>query len=150
MTGMEVKDKLIGLKDKAIDSLGLWIEGRIDDFVSQNPGMKVASVYMKRGAKNYLARERGRIEKTIDNAALFICDEEGNIDSDMLFNDMLTMFKEMEETPFGKGIIQGTIGKGVVRFKLPDGPIFNLLFGNTGAIKITEADLLELKELFTS
>lgn len=147
---MDVKDKLIGFKDKAINSLEVWIDGRIDDFVSQNPNMKVASIYMKRGAKNYLARERGKIEKTIDNAALFICDEEGNIDSDMLFNDMLTMFKEMDEIPFGKSIIQGTIGKGTIRFNLPDNPVFNLMFGNTGAIKITEADFLELKELFNA
>lgn len=147
---MDVKDKLIGFKDKAINSLEVWINGRIDDFVSQNPNMKVASVYMKRGAKNYLARERGKIEKTIDNAALFICDEEGNIDSDMLLNDMLTMFKEMDEIPFGKSIIQGTIGKGTIRFNLPDNPVFNLMFGNTGAIKITEADFLELKELFNA
>lgn len=147
---MEVKDKLIGFKDKAIDSIGTWIDGRIDDFVAQNPNMKVASVYMKRGAKNYLARERGRIENTIDNASLFICDEEGNIDADMLFDDMLKMFKDMEETPFGKGMFQGTVGKGVIRFKLPENPVFNLMFGNTGAIRITEADLLELKELFNA
>ena len=105
---------------------------------------------MKRGAKNYLARERGRIENTIDNASLFICDEEGNIDADMLFDDMLKMFKDMEETPFGKGMFQGTVGKGVIRLKLPENPVFNLMFGNTGAIKITEADLLELKELFNA
>lgn len=147
---MEMKDKLIEFKDKAIDSLEVWIDGRIDDFVSQNPNMKIASIYMKRGAKNYLARERGNIEKTIDNAALFICDEEGNIDSDMLFDDMMTMFRDMDETTFGKGLVKGTIGKGIIRFKLPDNPVFNLMFGNTGAIKITEADFLELKELFNA
>lgn len=105
---------------------------------------------MKRGAKNYLTRERGKIENVIDNAALFICDEQGNIDADMLFKDMMTMFREMDETPFGKGLVQGTVGKGIIRLKLPDNPIFNLMFGNTGAIKITEADFLELKELFNT
>lgn len=147
---MEAKEKLSGLKDKMIDSLESWADNRIDDFVSQNPNLKVASVYMKRGAKNYLARERGKIENVIDNAALFICDEDGNIDADMLFKDMMTMFKDMEETPFGKGLLQGTIGKGTIRLKLPDNPVFNLMFGNTGAIKITEADFIELKELFNA
>lgn len=147
---MEAKDKMISLKDKMIDSLEAWADNRIDDFVTQNPKMKVASIYMKRGAKNYLARERGKLEDTIDSASLFICDEEGNVDADMLFNDMMTMFREMEETTFGKGLLQGTIGKGVIRFKLPDNPIFNLMFGNTGAIKITEADFLELKDLFNA
>jgi hypothetical protein len=147
---MEAKEKLLDLKNKTIDSLEVWIDGRIDDFVAQNPNLKIASVYMKRGAKNYLARERGKIENVIDNAALFICDEQGNIDADMLFKDMMTMFREMDETPFGKGLVQGTVGKGIIRLKLPDNPIFNLMFGNTGAIKITEADFLELKELFNT
>lgn len=147
---MEAKEKLLDLKNKTIDSLEVWIDGRIDDFVAQNPNLKIASVYMKRGAKNYLARERGKIENVIDNAALFICDEQGNIDTDMLFKDMMTMFREMDETPFGKGLVQGTVGKGIIRLKLPDNPIFNLMFGNTGAIKITEADFLELKELFNT
>ena len=129
---MEAKEKLLDFKDKAINSLETWVDGRIDDFVTQNPNLKTASIYMKRGAKNYLARERG------------------NIDADMLFKDMMTMFREMEETTFGKGFLQGTIGKGVVRFKLPNNPVFNLMFGNTGAIKITEADFLELKELFNA
>ncbi|RHI05069.1 hypothetical protein DW182_15790 [Bacteroides sp. AM16-24] len=147
---MEAKEKLLDLKNKTIDSLEVWIDGRIDDFVAQNPNLKIASVYMKRGAKNYLTRERGKIENVIDNAALFICDEQGNIDADMLFKDMMTMFREMDETPFGKGLVQGTVGKGIIRLKLPDNPIFNLMFGNTGAIKITEADFLELKELFNT
>lgn len=147
---MEAKEKLLDLKNKTIDLLEVWIDGRIDDFVAQNPNLKIASVYMKRGAKNYLARERGKIENVIDNAALFICDEQGNIDADMLFKDMMTMFREMDETPFGKGLVQGTVGKGIIRLKLPDNPIFNLMFGNTGAIKITEADFLELKELFNT
>lgn len=147
---MEVKENLLDFKDRAIDSLETWIDGRIDDFVSQNPNFRVASIYMKRGAKNYLSREREKIENTIDKAALFLCDEEGNIDSDMLFKDMMTMFRDMEETPFGKGLFQGTIGKGTIRLKLPDNPVFNLMFGNTGAIKITEADFIELKELFNA
>lgn len=147
---MEAKDKLISLKDKIIDSLEVWADNRIDDFVSQNPNLKVTSVYMKRGAKNYLTRERDKIENVIDNASLFICDEDGNIDADMLFKDMMTMFKDMDETPFGTGFLQGTIGKGMIRFKLPDNPVFNLMFGNTGAIKITEADFIELKDLFNT
>lgn len=54
---------------------------------------------------------------------------------------------EMEEMPFGKGFIRGTIGKGSIRFALPDNPITSILFGKTGAIKITDADLMELKKL---
>ena len=138
---MEVKKNITELKDKLADSLQLWIDERIDGLVLNNPQLKVASVYLKRGAKNFLAKQKDGIGDMIDNAALFLCD------ADLLFNDMLSMLREMEEMPFGKGFIRGTIGKGSIRFALPDNPITSILFGKTGAIKITDADLMELKKL---
>ena len=144
---MEAKKNITELKDKLAESLQLWIDERIDGLVSNNPQLKVASVYLKRGAKNFLAKQKDGIGDMIDNAALFLCDENGNVDADLLFNDMLSMLREMEEMPFGKGFIRGTIGKGSIRFALPDNPITSILFGKTGAIKITDADLIELKKL---
>lgn len=146
---MEAKKNITELKEKLAESLKTWIEERIDSLAAANPKLKIASVYLKRGATNYIARESGKIDKMIDDAALFICDEEGNFSPDMLFDDLMTMLREMEEVPFGSGLMQGTIGKGVIRFKLPDNPVFSLLFGDTGAIKITEADFMELKDIFT-
>ena len=49
---MEVKKNITELKDKLADSLQLWIDERIDGLVLNNPQLKVASVYLKRGAKN--------------------------------------------------------------------------------------------------
>lgn len=144
---MEAKRNITELKDKLSESLQTWIDSRIDGLVSANPKLKVASVYLKRGAKNFIAKENASINDMIDNASLFLCDENGNIDADMLFNDVLAMFREMDEMPFGKGFIRGTIGKGAIRFALPDNPVTNIMFGNTGAIKITDADLIELKKL---
>lgn len=146
---MNVKKSIDELKENITNSLQLWAEDRIDDLAAANPRLKIASVYLKRGAKNYLTKEKARIGTMVDNAALFLCDEDGKVDADLLFNDMLTMFREMDETPFGKGFIHGTIGKGTVSFALPDNPITNMLFGNTGAIKITDSDLIELKKLLT-
>lgn len=146
---MEAKKNITELKEKLAESLKTWMEERIDSLAAANPKLKIASVYLKRGATNYIARESGKIDKMIDDAALFICDEEGNFSPDMLFDDLMTMLREMEEVPFGSGLMQGTIGKGVIRFKLPDNPVFSLLFGDTGAIKITEADFMELKDIFT-
>lgn len=146
---MEAKKNITELKEKLSESLKTWLEERIDSLAAANPKLKIASIYLKRGATNYIARESGKIDKMIDDAALFICDEEGNFSPDMLFDDLMTMLREMEEVPFGSGLMQGTIGKGVIRFKLPENPVFNLLFGDTGAIKITEADFMELKDIFT-
>ncbi|MCS3159528.1 hypothetical protein NXY07_26050 [Phocaeicola dorei] len=103
---MEIKKNITELKDKLADSLQLWVDERIDGLVLDNPQLKVASVYMKRGAKNFLAKQKDGIGDMIDNAALFLCDENGNVDADLLFNDMLSMFREMEEMPFGKGFIR--------------------------------------------
>lgn len=129
---MEAKKSITEIKDKMADSLLLWIDDRIDTLVEANPKLKVASVYLKRGAKNYIAKERDNLNTMIDNASLFLCDENGNIDADMLFNDLIVMFREMDEMPFGKGFIRGTIGKGNIRIALPDNPVSNILFGNTG------------------
>lgn len=135
------------LKDKAIATLQVWAEDRINGLVAGNPGLAMASVYLKRGVKNYLAREKERIGGMIDDASMFICDANGNMDADALFSDFMSVFRNMGEISFGKGLIHGTIGKGVIRFILPENPITGLLFGNTGAIRITEADLMELKKM---
>lgn len=140
---------IVELKDNIYNSLIPWIDERINSLVESNPKLKVASVYLKRGAKNYIIHERDKIDEIIDNVSLFVCDENGNIDTDMLFDDLIQMFRDMEEVPFGKGFIHGTFGKGKIRFALPDNPITNLLFGDTGAIKITDADILELKKIIT-
>ena len=55
---MEAKKNITELKDKLADSLQLWIDERIDGLVSNNPQLKVASVYLKRGAKNFLAKQQ--------------------------------------------------------------------------------------------
>ena len=77
---MEAKKSITEIKDKMADSLLLWIDDRIDTLVEANPKLKVASVYLKRGAKNYIAKERDNLNTMIDNASLFLCDENGNID----------------------------------------------------------------------
>lgn len=146
---MNAKMEMDELKDRLMRSVGKWADGRIDDFVVSNPRMKTASVYMKRGVKNYLAREDKAISDMIDGVSLFLCDEDGCVDADMVFDDLMAMFNEADEVPFGTGLLRGTVGKGMVRFQLPDNPIMTLLFGNSQAIKITSADFMELKNMIT-
>lgn len=138
------------MKEKLIDTLGLWADDRITSLVSSNPRLAVASVYLKRGVRNYLHREKERIGNAIDNAALFVCDENGKMDFPMLFNDLMSMFQDMEEIPFSLGFTAGTIGKGVVRIQIPDNTFTNILFGNLGCIKVTESDIKDLFDLITS
>lgn len=135
------------LKKNLLDSADFWVEQRIDDLVEHNPKMTIASVYLKRGARNWLAKERESISKMMDGAAMFIADGDGNVNTDTLFEDLITLFTTMEETPYHYGMMSGTIGKGKLRMDLPSNILTNILFGNNDAITITVDDIKEMKEL---
>lgn len=139
--------KVPELKDKFINSIDLWLEERIDDMLKDNPAMAIPAVYIKRGCHNITKRYKDHINDSIDKASLFFTDEEGNINADTLFTDAMTLFKEIEESPFDIGIMKGTIGKGKVSLTLPDNILFNILFGNKKTITFDEDDFLELKSL---
>ena len=135
------------LKKKLLDSADFWVEQRIDDLVERNPRMSVASVYLKRGARNWLSKERDTISKAMDGVSLFIADGDGNVNTDTLFEDLLSLFTGMEEMPYDYGMVSGTIGKGKIRIDIPDNILTNILFGNSDAVTITSDDIKELKEL---
>lgn len=135
------------LKKKLLDSADFWVEQRIDELVERNPKMAVASVYLKRGARNWLAKERDTISKTMDGVAMFIADGEGNVNTETLFDDLINLFTAMDEMPYDYGMVKGTIGKGKIRIDIPDNILTNILFGNSDAITITDDDIKELKEL---
>lgn len=147
---MELKEKSLELKDKVVAGLRRWAGSRIDQFVADNPSLAPAGKYLKRGVSNLIAREDGQLAKGIDKLMLFIVDEQGNYSMDMLMDDALSMFKTMPETPFDMGLFRGTIGNGMIRVQLPDNPLVSLFMGNTGAIRITEADFKELKHVLCS
>jgi len=146
---MNVKMKMEELKDRLVRSAGEWADGRIDEFAGANPRMKTVSAYMKRGVRNWLAREGEALSRMMDGVSLFVCDESGEVDAGMVFDDLMEMFRESDEVQFGKGLLRGSVGKGVVRFQLPDNPLVSLLFGNSQAIRVTADDFLELKDLVT-
>ncbi len=135
------------LKDKILDSLDLWLEERIDDMIKDNTSLAIPSVYLKRGCHNIINKYEGKISEGIDNAALFLTDENGNIDAKTIFEDIMKIFSSMEETSFDIGIIRGMVGKGKVSLTLPDNILTNIVFGSNKAITFNEDDFLELKDL---
>lgn len=136
------------LKEKFLDNIELWITGRIDDMVKDNPTLALPSVYIKRGCHNIINKYEGKISKSIDNAALFLADEEGNIDAGTLFEDVMELFKGMEESAFDMGLVKGVIGNGKIAFTLPDNIFTNIIFGSKKTLTFGEDDFLELKSLF--
>lgn len=135
------------LKEKLLESVDVWADARIDDMVKGNPMLAIPSVYMKRAAHNIISKNKDKWDKSIDNATLFIADENGNIDADTIFTDAMKMLKVVENYHFDFGIIHGHIDNGTISIDLPDNPFIAILFGSKRSINFTEEDFVELKDL---
>lgn len=144
---MDVKSRAGELKEKISGSLRGWADGMIDRFVSENPSLLPVGKYFKRGVSNMISWEGDRIGKYVDGLLMFIADENGNYDMNMLFDDMYAMLKSMPEQGFDLGLFHGTIGNGMVRVELPSNPLLSALMGNISAVKITKEDFMGLKEM---
>lgn len=138
------------LKEKLLTSLDLWADARISDMVKENPALAIPSVYMKRASHNIIAKHKDSWGKSIDNATLFIADEDGNIDADTIFSDLMQMLENMSNYEFDLGFIKGRIDGGVLSIDLPDNILTTILFGSKKSISFTKNDFEELRSLITS
>ena len=143
---MNVNEKALELKSKIMDSVQMWSDGLIDNFFDTHHLPKIAVKYIKRGRDNFIAMQDEAITKKINNALLFVTDKDGNYDLGMLSDDIISMLRDMPETPFDFGLT-GTIGAGAIRIYIPEIPFVSSVFGDFGSVKITESDLLILKEM---
>ena len=138
------------LKEKLLTSLDLWADARISDMVKENPTLAIPSVYMKRASHNIIANNKDSLGKSIDNATLFIADENGNIDADTIFTDLMQMLESISNYEFDLGFVKGRIDGGTLSVDLPDNIITNILFGSKKSISFTKTDFDELKSLITA
>ena len=138
------------LKEKLLTSLDLWAEARISDMVKENPALAIPSVYMKRASHNIIAKHKDSWGKSIDNATLFIADEDGNIDADTIFSDFMQMLENISNYEFDLGFIKGRIDGGALVVDLPDNIITTILFGSKKSISFTKDDFEELRSLVTA
>ena len=138
------------LKEKLLASLDLWADARISDMVKENPALAIPSVYMKRASHNIIAKNKDSLGKSIDNATLFIADENGNIDADTIFTDLMQMLESISNYEFDLGFVKGRIDGGILTIDLPDNIITNILFGSKKIISLTKTDFDELKSLITA
>lgn len=138
------------LKDKLLTSLDVWADARISDMVKENPALAIPSVYMKRASHNIIAKNKDSWGKSIDNATLFIADENGDIDADTIFTDLMQMLESISNYEFDLGFVKGRIDGGTLSIDLPDNIITNILFGSKKSISFTKTDFNELKSLITA
>ena len=138
------------LKDKLLTSLDLWADARISDMVKENPALAIPSVYMKRASHNIIAKNKDSWGKSIDNATLFIADEDGNIDADTIFSDLMQMLENISNYEFDFGFVKVRIDVGAIAIDLPDNIVTTILFGSKNSISFTKDDFEELKSLLTA
>lgn len=145
---MYVKEETSTFKADLKANMQAWAEDKIDKLGETRPKLKAASVYMKRGLSNWLDREDMRIDHMVDNLLLFVTDEKGNIDTDVIIDDLIKMFKDMDVNKAKVGFLDVEYGKGEVKINIPHNPMLDLIFGDLGQVKITSEDILEIKEMF--
>lgn len=131
-------------------SVRTWAENKIDELCETRPRLKAASVYLKRGLNNWLDREEKQVDDMVDTLALFVADSEGKIDSDMLIDDAVKMFREMDVNYTKIANFAIEYGKGEISISIPRNVFFDLIFGELGKITITADDLLEVKNLLSA
>ena len=144
---MYLKEETARLTGDLKAAVRKWAYGKIDELAADRPKLKAASVYLKRGLNNYMEREDKRINSMVDGLTLFVADKDGNIDTDMLIDDAVTMFKEMDVNYADMGIFGVEYGKGAVTINIPHNLFLDMIFGDLGKIRITAEDLLEIKQL---
>lgn len=144
---MYLKEETARLTGNLKAAVRKWAYGKIDELAADRPRLKAASVYLKRGLSNYMEREDKRINSMVDSLTLFVADKDGKIDTDMLIDDAVTMFKEMDVAYAEIGSFGIEYGKGAVTINIPHNVFLDMIFGDLGQIRITAEDLLEIKQL---
>lgn len=145
-----IKENIAELTGNIKVAMRKWANGKIDELAADRPKLKAASVYLKRGLNNYMEREDKRINSIVDGISLFVADKEGNIDTDMLIDDAVSMFREMDINFSEIGIFGIEYGKGAVKINIPHNFFLDMIFGELGQIKITADDLLEIKQMISA
>ena len=146
---MYLKDDINHLKGDIKTALMQWSESKLNSLCMAHPQLKPMSVYLRRGLTNYIDRIEDKVDSAVDMLLLFVADKDGNIDTDMLINDAVEMFKLTDVHEAKIGIFDLTYGAGEVVLSLPHNPILDIFVGDLGVVKLTADDLLELRNYLT-
>lgn len=132
-------------KGQVKDHILSWAGSQIDQML---PNKVAARAMLKNMAGNILARFDHKIDQGIDAAFLMFGDTQGNIDSDTVVDFVCDMLKEMPPTDYAVGAIGVRVGKGEILAQFPRSVFSDLIVGNLDGVKITTADIQQIKNLF--
>lgn len=144
---MYAREDLPLLKGAVKSAIERWGTAKIEELFRGNP---LVGHYLRKGLHNALAQADHRMNTLVDRLALFVADEQGNIDTDTLLDDAVKLFREMEVSEARMGIFTLRVGRGEVVIEIPPHPLGDLFFGKLGTVRFTSEDFLELKELLTA
>lgn len=132
------------LKERLPEAVERWADARIEDMARGDARLAVASVYMKRAAHNVTALYATRMQEAVDGMALFVADENGDVDADTLMKDAVEMLRAMPRQEWDFSLLHGTVGEGRVEVELPDNALTTLLLGAKKTISIDGDELIEM------
>ena len=119
-----------------------WGNSKIDELF-KNPTPRT---FTKNGLNNILNRYDASMNKGIDMLWMFIANEDGVVDSDVLVDNAIAMLKEMDLKEYNIMGLNMTIGKGEVAIEMPKNIFFDMLVG-CSKIRFTSNDINEFKNL---
>ena len=130
----EIKDAVLG-----------WADSQIDFLL---PNKATGRALLKNAAKNLLTRYDEKINKAVDSAFIMFADKHGNIDSDTVVEMLCSMLDEMNVSNFSLGPFDAKVGMGEICIELPHSFLSELIAGDIDGVKITTADIKQIKNFF--
>lgn len=123
-----------------------WLDDKVDALFQDSKGFNPVAYYLKNGIKNAFLRYDKQIDRHMDTVAMFVGDEQGDVDADKLMDDVMKMFADMPSRETQAGAVGIRYGQGEVVILLPDNPLVSMLLP-WRSIRLTTEDLKEIKEL---
>lgn len=119
-----------------------WGNSKIDELFKNS----ISRTFAKNGLNNMLNRYDASMNKGIDMLWMFIADENGVVDSDVLVDNVIAMLKEMDLKEYNIMGLNMIVGKGEVAIEMPNNIFFDMLVG-CSKIRFTSNDINEFKNL---
>lgn len=119
-----------------------WGNSKIDELFKNS----ISRTFAKNGLNNMLNRYDASMNKGIDMLWMFIADENGVVDSDVLVDNVIAMLKEMDLKEYNIMGLNMIVGKGEVAVEMPNNIFFDMLVG-CSKIRFTSNDINEFKNL---
>lgn len=139
-------DDLTKFKGELKTALQEWGETKIDELF---PGKAAAKQFMKNGLHNILNRYDAQMNQRLEQFFVFVANDKGVIDSDVMVDTVAGIFKEINPAQqYNLGLVEMTVGDGKLCIHLPDNMFLNMLVGNKNTVTFTTDDILDFKNFF--